>query len=139
MDTSVTRLAPRPAAIAVALAVGLLVLEYVLATPSEDALRQFLVVLAIIAVGMGIVFGVVVPRAVARGGSPGLALTLSLLGLLFAGVFWSGLPPVLAMGGIAVARSGRDQGGLARVAVGAGCVALLADLAAVIADGVING
>jgi hypothetical protein len=54
-------------------------------------------------------------------------------------VFWTGLPPVLAVGGITLARLGREQGGLARAAVGAGFVALLADLAAVIADGVING
>jgi ABC-type sulfate transport system permease subunit len=139
MNASISRPVPRPAVIAAALAVGLLVLEYALAVPSEDALRQFLVVTAIIAVGTAIVFGVVVPRAAARGGSPRVALTLSLLGLLFAGVFWTGLPPVLAVGGITLARLGREQGGLARAAVGAGFVALLADLAAVIADGVING
>ena len=138
MHASISRPAPHPAAIGAALAVGLLALEYVLNTPDEDALRQFLVVLGIIAVGTAVVFGVVVPRASARGGSPGVALTLSVLGVLFAGAFWSGLPPVLAVGGITLARQSREQGGLARAAVGVGGLALLADLAAVIADAVIN-
>jgi ABC-type sulfate transport system permease subunit len=139
MSESISRPMPRYAGIAAALAVGLLALEYLLATPDEDALRQFLVVVGIIAVATAIVFGVVLPRAVARGGSPRVALTLSLLGLLFAVAFWSGLPPVLAVGGLVLARSGPETSGAARAAIGVGWLALLADCAAIAADGVMNG
>ncbi len=78
-------------------------MRYVIEVPDEDALREFLVVTGMIVVSTAIVFGVVIPRALARGGSGGTALTLSLLGLLLAAAYWSGVPPVLAIGGIVLA------------------------------------
>jgi hypothetical protein len=86
-----------------------------------------------IAVGTAIVFGVVVPRAAAGDHAAGTALTLSLLGLLLAAVYWSGVPPVLALGGAVLARRG-TQTGLSRVAFGVGVLAVVADLAALIVD-----
>jgi hypothetical protein len=127
---------PAPlAAAAGAAALAVIGLQYLIARPEEEALREFLVVTGMIVVAAAIVFGVVVPRAVARGGSPGTALTLSLLGLLLAAAYWSGIPPVLALGGVVLARHSRP-GGASRAAVVVGVLALLADLAVVIADGV---
>jgi ABC-type sulfate transport system permease subunit len=126
---------PAPlAAASGAAALAVIGLQYVIARPEEDALREFLVVTGLIVVAAAIVFGVVVPRAVARGGSPGTALTLSLLGLLFAAAYWSGIPPVLAIGGIVLARRSA-RGGLTTAATVVGVLALFADLAVVVADG----
>ena len=138
MSRSISRSVAPLAAAAAAAAMAILVLQYLVAKPNEDALREFLVVTGIIVVSSAVVFGVVVPRALAKGGSPATALTLSLLGLLLAAAYWSGLPPVLAIGGIVVARHGVEgrQSGLTRAALAVGVVALLADLAVLVADGV---
>jgi hypothetical protein len=126
---------PAPlAAAAGAAALAVIGLQYLIARPEEDALREFLVVTGLIAVAAAIVFGVVVPRAVARGGSPGTALTLSLLGLLLAAAYWSGIPPVLAIGGLVLARRSAP-GGVTTAATVVGVLALVADLAVVVADG----
>jgi hypothetical protein len=126
---------PAPlAATAGAAALAVIGLQYLIARPEEDALREFLVVTAMIVVAAAIVFGFVVPRAVARGGSPGTALTLSLVGLLLAAAYWSGIPPVLAIGGIVLARRSAP-GGVTTAATVVGVLALVADLAVVVADG----
>jgi hypothetical protein len=125
---------PAPLAVmAGAAALAVIALQYLVARPDEDALREFLVVTAMRAVATAIVFGLVIPRALSRGGSPGIALTLSLLGLLFAAAYWSGLPPVLAIGGVVLARR-TPQTGVTRAATVIGVVALVADLAVLIAD-----
>jgi hypothetical protein len=120
------------------LAMGVLALQYVVARPQDDALREFLVVTGLIAVSTAVVFGLVVPRALARGGSAPVALALSLLGLLLAAAYWSGLPPVLALGGVVLARrsASAEGSGMARAALWIGVAALVADLAALVADGV---
>lgn len=140
MQTLVLRPVRSLAAIAAGLALTVLVLEYLVAKPDSDALREFLVTAGLIAIATAIVFGLVIPRALAHGGSPRIALTLSLLGLVLAGVYWSGLPPVLAIGGVTLAQRGtdRDAGGLTRAATIVGLLALLADLAALIADGIVS-
>jgi hypothetical protein len=137
MSRTATRPAVPVAAVAALAALAVIGLQYAIATPEEDALRELLVVCGLIAACTGIVFGLVVPRARSRGGSAGTALTLSLLGLLLAAAFWSGLPPVLAIGGIVLAR--RQDGTLARVALGVGVLALVADVAITIGDGVASG
>jgi hypothetical protein len=128
------------AAAAAACAMGLLVLRYVVELPDDDALREFLVVTGMIAVSTAIVFGLVIPRALERGGSGGTALTLSLLGLLLAAAYWSGVPPVLAIGGIVLARRMGESASprLTRAAVVVGVLALVADLAVLIANGAAN-
>jgi hypothetical protein len=88
-----------------------------------------------VAVACAVVLGVVIPRAVARGGSPATALTLSLLGLVLAAAYWSGIPPVLARGGVVLARRSAP-GGVTRAALAVGVLALVADLAILIVDGV---
>jgi len=122
-------------AVSGAAALAVIGLQYLIATPDEDALREFLVATALIVIAAALVFGVIVPRAVARGGSPATALTLSLLGLLLAAAYWSGIPPVLALGGVVLARRSAP-GGVTTAATAVGVLALVADLASVIADGI---
>ena len=119
------------AAAAAACAMGFVVLRYVIQVPEEDALREFLVLTGIIVVSTAVVFGVVIPRALAGSGSGATALTLSLLGLLLAAAYWSGLPPVLAIGGIVLALRTKDSAprGRTRAAVAIGAFALVANLA----------
>jgi ABC-type sulfate transport system permease subunit len=131
--TSVNSIAPLATA-AGACAMGVLALRYAIATPDEDALREFLVVTAMIAVATALVFGLVIPRALARGSSGGTALTLSLLGLLLAAAYWAGFPPVLAIGGIVLARRGDGRASLNRAAGAIGVLALVANLAVLAAD-----
>jgi hypothetical protein len=128
------------AAAAAACAMGFLVLRYVVELPDDDALREFLVVTGMIAVSTAIVFGVVIPRALSRGGSGGAALTLSLLGLLLSPAYWSAVPPVLAIGGIVLAQRTRETASprLTRAAILAGVVGLVIGFAVLIANGVAN-
>lgn len=50
-------------------------------------------------VTVGVVFALVLPWALHREGSGGLALALAISGTLFAPGFWTGFPPGLAAGG----------------------------------------
>ncbi len=124
------------AAAAVACAMGFLVLRYVIQVPEEDALREFLVLTGMIIASTAIVFGVVIPRSLARGGSGASALTLSLLGLLLAPAYWSGLPPVLAIGGIVLALRARENAPRrqTRAGVAIGVLALVAGLALLVLE-----
>src|SRR5262245_59293414 len=58
----------------------------------SHAMRQYLVVLLIIAVATAIVFGFVLPRSVDGANAARTALILSVLGLLSIVGFWAGLP-----------------------------------------------
>ena len=140
MSETLDRPVVRFAAAAGAFAMAVLVLQYIVAKPDEDALREFLVTTGIIVVSTAIVFGLVIPRALARGGSPRIALALSLLGLILAAAYWSGLPPVLAVGGIVLARRTTEGEGaaMARVALYVGVVALVADVAMLAVDGIVG-
>ena len=74
--------------------------DYITASkPSDIGLGMFLVYAAIAMVTGGVVFAVILPRALAREGSGCVALTLAILGTLFAPGFWTGVPPALAAGG----------------------------------------
>ena len=111
-------------------------------TPSDgnEALVTFLVVDVVIAVGAAVVFGWIVPRGLRRLESSGRAgagaLVLSALALLLVAVFWTGLPPVLAVGGIVLGLAGRgaERGGLATAGAAVGLLAVLADVAVYISD-----
>jgi hypothetical protein len=67
--------------------------------PSDIGLGMFLVYAGIALVSVGVVFALVLPRALGRDGSGGVALGLAILGTLFAPGFWTGFPPALASGG----------------------------------------
>jgi len=99
----------------------------------NSSVVEYIVVLVIVVVAIGIVFGVVVPRAVSGANAARTAVILSVLGVLTIVVFWSGLPPVLAIGGIVLARSAGSSG-MARAGLAVGVLALLADLAVYIGD-----
>jgi hypothetical protein len=125
-----------PAAIGAGLA-ALLAAWGTYGSGEEYSNGEYLAVLAIIAVATAGVFGWLVPRALRgkRGGAT--ALVLSALGFLAVAVFWAGLPPVFAVGGIVVGLAGWDAprgAWLNRAAVVLGAVAIAADIAVYIAD-----
>jgi len=68
-------------------------------SPPDIGLGMLLVYAAIAAVTVGVVFGLVLPWALRRESSGGLALALAILGTLLAPGFWIGFPPGLAAGG----------------------------------------
>jgi hypothetical protein len=68
-------------------------------TASDIGLGMFLVYAGIAVVTIGVVFALILPWALRRESSGGVALALSILGTLFAPGFWTGFPPGLAAGG----------------------------------------
>lgn len=69
------------------------------ASPPDIGLGMLLVYIAIALVTVGVVFALVLPRALRRGGSGGVALALAVVGTVLAPGFWTGFPPGLAAGG----------------------------------------
>ena len=74
-------------------------------SPTDIGLGMFLVYAGIAAVTVGVVFALVLPGALRREGSGGVALALAIPGTLLAPGFWTGFPPGLAARGC-VARLG---------------------------------
>jgi hypothetical protein len=102
----------------------------------DGGLVAFLVVCGLIALAAAVVFGWLVPRGIAKvaatGASGATGIVLSGLALLLVPAFWSGLPPVLAAGGIVLGLAGRDArrgSGVANAAVVIGVLALIGDVA----------
>ncbi|MBA2773511.1 MAG: hypothetical protein H0U36_05650 [Nocardioidaceae bacterium] len=82
--------------------------DFVTATsPTDIGPGLFLAYAAIAAVTVGVVFALVLPWALHREGSGGVALALAIPGTLLAPGFWTGFSPGLAAGGC-VARLGRN-------------------------------
>jgi hypothetical protein len=75
----------------------------------DNQFWQWLVVLVVTAVGVGVVFWVVVPRF--QGGTGGAALVLSLVALVSLAVFWLGLPVPIAAGAVLLGLDARDRPG----------------------------
>ena len=65
---------------------------------SDIGIDLFLVYTGIALVTAGVVFALVLPWALRRESSGGLALALAIPGTLFAPGFWTGFPPGLAAG-----------------------------------------
>lgn len=78
------------------------------ATRTQHDLLAYLVVVAIIAIGAAIVFGLVVRRAPETGADV-RAIVLAVLSVLTIVVFWTGLPVVLAAGASFLAVSGSTR------------------------------
>ena len=106
-----------------------------------------IVVAAIVALVVGVttagVFLLAVPWALSleEPGASVVAVLSSLLGLLTVVIFWSGVPPVLAAGGIVLGRSQADaeQGRFyARAAVVLGIAVIVLDVIRVLADVITN-
>ncbi len=106
----------------------------------DEALVSFLVVCGIIAVGAasssaGSCRGLCKPRS----HRPGRRRRAGAFGPRAAAgraVFWTGLPPVLAVGGIVLGLAGRGaaRSGMATAAVAVGLLAVLADIAVYVSD-----
>jgi predicted phage gp36 major capsid-like protein len=141
MEDRLMQKAVGPVAVA---AVGVATAFAVLGTYGETGdhgARDLLIVLAIVAIGAAAVFGYVVPRGLGREAAGASALVLSVLGLLTVAVFWSGLPPILAAGGILLGWAGRnaERGRMTcRAAIAIGTLAIAADVAIVLGDWLSN-
>jgi hypothetical protein len=101
------------------------------------SVRDYVIVLAIAGVAALVVFGVVVRRGLTRDEAGASSLVLSVLGLVAVAVFWSGLSPVLAAGGILLGLAGWEAGqrrAMCRIAVVVGVLALVADVVVVLSD-----
>ena len=96
-------------------------------TPDSNAGVEMLVTGACTIVTVAIVFGLVLPRAL-RSDIPGRAgLVLSVLGLLVSvPLFWAGVAPALAVGGILAGRAGATAPRGRRLATAAFVVGILA-------------
>lgn len=102
-----------------------------------NGVGDYLPVLVIIAGATAVVFGWIVPRALRKESAGGAALVLSALAIVSVAAFWSGLPPVLAAGGIVIGFAGWHAprgAGLCRAAVLLGALAIAADIAVYIQD-----
>ena len=85
---------------------------------ADPGLVEFLVPCAIALATTGVVFGIVLPRALRQTSAPGTALTLAALGaVLVAFVFWSGLVLPLAVGGLIAGRHTKSTAGTIAVAL----------------------
>jgi hypothetical protein len=123
------------ASFAVALAAGLA--AWGTYGESNPETWEFLILLGVIAVAAAVVFGWIVPRGLRQDAAGASALALSVVGLVTVAIFWSGLPPILAVGGILLGWAGRDArrgSGLCRAAVAVGVLAIAADVAAYVQD-----
>jgi ATP/ADP translocase len=92
---------------------------------------EYFFVLGIILVAAAIVFGL----AVRRWAGATTALVLGVLAILTIAVFWTGLPPVLAAGAIALGLGLHQRGDQkGTIAVGLGVLAVVADLVVYVLD-----
>jgi len=112
-------------------------------TPDGDdsPLLSFLVVCGFIAAAAALVFGLFVPRGLKRLAATDRAgvgaVVMSCLALVFVVAFWTGLPPILAAGGIVLGHAGRTaarRSGLGTAATVIGILALVADVAIYVSD-----
>lgn len=103
-------------------------------TPGADPdLWEFLIPCAVALVATGVVFGIVLPRALRHESAAGTALTLAVLGAaLVAVAFWSGVVLPLAVGALIAGRHTRGTAG--SIAVALSVLTLVAYVAVYISD-----
>jgi hypothetical protein len=94
------------AAVSVAVAIALAAIG-TFRGDDDNAMRQFMVVCAIILIVAAIVFWVIVPRIDRLGRG---SLILAIVGVISVVVFWTGVPPVLAGGAALLATRARERG-----------------------------
>jgi hypothetical protein len=104
---------------------------------SEHGWGEFVIVAGFSAVAVALVFGLAVRRLWSSPRAGAVGLTLAVLGLLTVVVFWAGVTPALAVGGLVLGGAARRAGrsgatGTAAVAVGA--LALLGYVAIYVTD-----
>jgi high-affinity Fe2+/Pb2+ permease len=90
----------------------------------DNAAVEMLVTGLLTLAAAGVVFGLVLPRALRKDTAGRTGLVLSILALLVAvPLFWAGVAPILAVGGIVAGRS--DRGRMATAAFVVGILALI--------------
>lgn len=125
--TQMTGISPAPIGIATA------VVASTLTTLFAHDWREVAIMVPVILVATGLVFGVVVPRALRKESAGGTALGLSIPAVLLTmPAFWAGLPLVLGAAGMVVGNAGRNArsgGGKCIAALVLGALAVLGYLA----------
>ena len=127
-----TRIATLPAALT-AIAVSAALAAWGTFGEETHAMREYLVVLAIIGVAALVVFGWAVPRAMRASAVGWTAIVLGVLGIVSVVAFWSGLPPVFA-GGAALLGWSQRESTRGKVGVALGVLALVADIVVYLGD-----
>ncbi len=88
-------------------------------TTDDDAPLQMLVTGALTVAAAAVVFGLVLPRAFRKDTTGRTGLVLSILALIVAvPLFWAGVAPILAVGGIVAGRADRGRAATAAFVVG---------------------
>lgn len=126
-----------PAAVAATLVPLAVIAAWVWRDGGVDELDELLIICGFIAVAVGVVFGLVVPRTLGKESVGSVALTLSVLGAVSVVVFWAGVTPALAAGGALLGWSGRDASkgrNISTAALVVGLLVLVAYVAIVIGD-----
>lgn len=141
INTALDTLAPPVVPVAVgtaAAAVGLNALGvYADGKGGDASTAEFLVITGVIVVATALLVGLLVPRMLGSAKAGTVGLVLALFAALFVPVFWSGLTPAFAAGGILLGLSARRRGirpGVGAAAVAIGALAGLAYVAAYIGD-----
>ncbi len=104
---------------------------------SDGALRELTTIVGLTLAAAAVVFGLVLPRVLGSRRAASVGLVLSVLGLLLVAVFWSGLTPTFAIGGIvlgAAARRSNLRATVGAVAMAVGSLALVGYAAVYVAD-----
>lgn len=104
---------------------------------AEPSLREFLIIGGVSALAVALVFGVVAPQVMGGSRAAGVGLGLAIAGLVLVVVFWSGLTPPLAIGGIVLGAHARRVGrkpGTGGAAIAIGTLALLGYAASYVTD-----
>lgn len=137
LDRDQIRRAVAPTAIGVALVSGFWTVL------GAHHLGEVVVVLAVIAVATGVVFGLLLPKALRRPSAGGTALGLSVPAVLLTlPAFWSGLPLILGVAGAMLGYAGRGAtsgSGKSIVACALGLLAAVAYLTIYVVDGLVLG
>lgn len=103
--------------------------------PESNAVWQMLITGLLSLVSVGLVFGLVLPRAFRRGTTGRTGIILSTLGLVIGlALFWAGIAPALAMGGIVAGRADSPRPRLSTAAYVVGILAMIGILGAFALD-----
>lgn len=97
------------------------------------AAREYLVVLAVIAVAALVVFGWAAPRAMRAPVVGWTGILLGILGIVSVVAFWSGLPPVFA-GGAALVGWNQRESPRGKIAILLAVLTIVADIAVYLGD-----
>jgi hypothetical protein len=110
-------------------------------TSDEHGWGEFLIVCGFSLVAVALVFGLAVHRLQDSPKAGAVGLVLSVLGLLTIAVFWAGVTPAFAVGGVLLGMAARRSGqrtGLGTAAIAVGALAAVGYIAIYLGDWVSN-